>query len=325
MRAVDLFSGCGGLSLGFEEAGFDVVAAYDNWQPAIAVYEANFAHPIFNVDLSDEKNAARHIAAFHPDIIIGGPPCQDFSSAGKRDENNGRGDLTVSFAKIISTLKPSWFVMENVSTITKSTKLTVARTIFKQAGYGMTQTVLNAAQCGVPQRRKRFIMVGHMGDSDDFILETLEKKLSPKEMTVREYFGGKIGFDYYYRHPRSYSRRGIFSVDEPSPTIRGVNRPVPSGYEIHSNDPVQSLEGIRPLTTKERSMVQTFPENFIFTGGKSDMEQMIGNAVPVMLGKFVATAIQQYISNNTGIFNLAATQACLAQTDRPQITYNTNM
>ena len=54
MRAVDLFSGCGGLSLGFEEAGFDVVAAYDNWQPAIAVYEANFAHPIFNVDLSDE-------------------------------------------------------------------------------------------------------------------------------------------------------------------------------------------------------------------------------------------------------------------------------
>ena len=79
--------------------------------------------------------------------------------------------------------------MENVSTITKSTKLTVARTIFKQAGYGMTQTVLNAAQCGVPQRRKRFIMVGHMGDSDDFILETLEKKLSPKEMTVREYFG----------------------------------------------------------------------------------------------------------------------------------------
>ena len=72
-------------------------------------------------------------------------------------------------------------------------------------------------------------------------------------------------------------------------------------------------------------MVQTFPENFIFTGGKSDMEQMIGNAVPVMLGKFVATAIQQYISNNPGIFNLAATQACLAQTDRPQITYNTNM
>lgn len=112
MRVVDLFSGCGGLSLGFENAGFDVVAAYDNWQPAIAVHKANFTHPIFNVNLSDENIAVKHISEYQPNMIIGGPPCQDFSSAGKRDENNGRGDLTISYAKIISALKPSWFVME---------------------------------------------------------------------------------------------------------------------------------------------------------------------------------------------------------------------
>ena len=239
MRVVDLFSGCGGLSLGFENAGFDVVAAYDNWQPAIAVHKANFTHPIFNVNLSDENIAVKHISEYQPNMIIGGPPCQDFSSAGKRDENNGRGDLTISYAKIISALKPSWFVMENVSTITKSTKLAVARDMFKQSGYGLTQIVLNAALCGVPQRRKRFIMIGHLGEQDDFMLETIKSRVSNKEMTVKDYFGEHIDVEYYYRHPRSYARRGIFSVNEPSPTIRGVNRPIPDGYKIHSNDPIQ--------------------------------------------------------------------------------------
>ena len=295
MRVVDLFSGCGGLSLGFENAGFDVVAAYDNWQPAIAVHKANFTHPIFNVNLSDENIAVKHISEYQPNMIIGGPPCQDFSSAGKRDENNGRGDLTISYAKIISALKPSWFVMENVSTITKSTKLAVARDMFKQSGYGLTQIVLNAALCGVPQRRKRFIMIGHLGEQDDFMLETIKSRVSNKEMTVKDYFGEHIDVEYYYRHPRSYARRGIFSVNEPSPTIRGVNRPIPDGYKIHSNDPIQSLAGVRPLTTKERSMIQTFPENFIFVGGKSDLEQMIGNALPVKLGEFIASAINSYI------------------------------
>lgn len=295
MRVVDLFSGCGGLSLGFENAGFNVVAAYDNWQPAIAVHEANFTHPVFNVNLSDEDEAIKHIAKYQPDMIIGGPPCQDFSSAGKRDENNGRGDLTVSYAKIISVLKPAWFVMENVSTITKSTKLAVASDMFKQSGYGLTQIILNAALCGVPQRRKRFIMIGHLGEQDDFMLETIRKRISDKEMTVKDYFGENLDIEYYYRHPRSYARRGVFSVNEPSPTIRGVNRPIPEGYKIHSNDPIQSLVGVRPLTTKERSMIQTFPENFIFIGGKSDLEQMIGNAVPVKLGEFVASAINSYI------------------------------
>lgn len=303
MRVVDLFSGCGGLSLGFEHAGFDVVAAYDNWQPAITVHEANFTHPIFNVNLSDEDSALEHIVRFQPHMIIGGPPCQDFSSAGKRDENNGRGDLTISYAKIISAIRPPWFVMENVSTITKTTKLETARKLFKQSGYGLTQIVLNAALCGVPQRRKRFIMIGHLGAPDDFMLEFIKNRLSTREMTVKDYFGERIDVEYYYRHPRSYARRGVFSVNEPSPTIRGVNRPIPDGYKIHSNDPVQSLSGVRPLTTKERSMIQTFPEDFIFMGGKSDMEQMIGNAVPVKLGEFIASAIDSYIKSMPNINN----------------------
>lgn len=296
MKVVDLFCGCGGLSLGFEMAGMDVVAAYDNWPAATAVYAANFNHPIKTVDLSDELSASEQIKQFNPDMIIGGPPCQDFSSAGLRNEDNGRGDLTLSYARIISAIRPQWFVMENVSAITKTKKLVGARKILRESGYGITQVVLNAALCNVPQKRKRFFMIGKLGETDDFILPFIESKLATKEMTVKDYFGDKIDIDYYYRHPRSYARRGIFSVNEPSPTIRGVNRPIPSGYPIHANDPVKDLSLVRPLTTKERSMIQTFPENFHFVGSKSEIEQMIGNAVPVNLGKFVANAISSYIA-----------------------------
>lgn len=298
MTIVDLFCGCGGLSLGFLKAGMNVVAAYDNWPAATWVYSINFDHPVHTLDLSSEEQASKSIMQYHPDVIIGGPPCQDFSSAGLRNEDNGRGNLTVSYAKIISIVKPQWFVMENVATITKTNKLLDATKIFKDSGYGLTQIVLNAALCGVPQKRKRFFMIGNMGATDNFMLEFLNKRIASKEMTVKEYFGDKIDIEYYYRHPRSYARRGIFSVNEPSPTIRGVNRPIPKGYPLHANDPVKSLDGIRPLSTHERSMIQTFPEDFDFIGSKSEIEQMIGNAVPVNLAKFVASAITDYVATH---------------------------
>ena len=294
MRVVDLFCGCGGLSLGFVKAGMEIVAAFDNWTDALAVYRNNFRHPAIRADLMDIDASVELIRPYAPDMIIGGPPCQDFSSAGKRDENNGRGDLTVAYAEIISRIRPQWFVMENVERILKTQKLQDAIHIFRNSGYGLTYTVLNAALCGVPQRRKRFVMIGKVGEQDDFIRNTLLENLSDHEMSVAEYFGDKLPIKYYYRHPRSYVRRGIFSTSEPSATIRGVNRPMPNGYKLHPGDPVDSLEGIRPLTSRERSMIQTFPENFSFEGTKTNIEQMIGNAVPVNLGTFVADAIFRY-------------------------------
>lgn len=295
MNVVDLFCGCGGLSLGFQKAGYEILAAFDNWDEAVTVYHNNFGHPVIKHDLSDVDATVKLINKINPDMIIGGPPCQDFSSAGKRNENNGRGDLTVSYAKIVSAIKPEWFVMENVDRILKTGKLVEARKIFKECGYGLTETVLNASFCGVPQRRKRFIMIGHKGEEDGFMSDVLEKRQASKEMTIADYFGNQIDIKYYYRHPRSYARRGIFSIDEPSPTIRGVNRPMPSGYKLHPTDPVESLEGIRPLTTQERSMIQTFPKDFKFIGTKTGMEQMIGNAVPVNLAKFVGDSIMAYM------------------------------
>lgn len=299
MKVVDLFCGCGGLSLGFEKAGYEVVAGYDNWEAAINVYKENFAHPINQIDLSNVADASKHIAEYQPDMIIGGPPCQDFSSAGLRNEDNGRGDLTLSYANIIAKLRPQIFVMENVSTITKTRKLVEAKEIFKAANYGLTQIVLDASLCGVPQKRKRFFLIGKLGAEDNFILDFIKGRLSDKPMSVRDYFGDRLGIEYYYRHPRSYARRGIFSIDEPSPTIRGVNRPIPKGYPIHHNDPTKDLDKVRPLTTKERSMIQTFPESFNFIGSKSEIEQMIGNAVPVNLGYFVGSAILDFLKESS--------------------------
>ena len=104
-----------------------------------------------------------------------------------------------------------------------------------------------------------------------------------------------LDFEYYYRHPRNYNRRAIFSIDEPAPTIRGVNRPVPKGYPGHPKDACPISENVRALTTLERSLIQTFPATFKWCGNKTEMEQMIGNAVPVKLAEYVALKLKQYI------------------------------
>lgn len=308
------------MSMGFQLAGNDIAVGIDFWDSALSVYEANFNHPTLKVDLSKVEEAVPIIATFHPQMIIGGPPCQDFSSAGKRNEDNGRGDLTVDYAKIISIIRPKWFVMENVARIVKTQKLVEARRIFHDAGYGLTQTVLDASLCGVPQARKRFVLVGCLDEQDDFMTETFKSRQSKKHMTVAEYFGDELDIKYYYRHPRSYKRRGIFSVDEPSPTIRGVNRPVPDGYPIHPGDPVKSVDGIRALTTEERSRIQTFPVDFKFLGSKTDREQMIGNAVPVNLGKFIGESILSYIQEHPQAaphdLDLPSIEECMEEIDK---------
>ena len=296
MKAIDLFSGCGGLSLGFQNAGFEVVAAFDNWKEACAVYAANFDHPIFQVNLSNIEDV-EIFKEWNPDIIIGGPPCQDFSSAGKRDETLGRADLTVSYAQIISKVRPEWFLMENVARIRKSQVLQETISILKASGYGLSFTVLDACYCGVPQIRKRFILVGHLYSDDGFLDESFIKNQSSHPMTIYDYMGEKLDFEFYYRHPRSYERRGIFSIYEPSPTIRGVNRPVPKNYRRHEGDLCSPSE-VCPLTTLQRSYIQTFPEGFKWLGTKTCMEQMIGNAVPVKLGQYVGECLLQYIEGD---------------------------
>lgn len=299
MTIVDLFAGCGGMSLGFQKAGYDILAAFEFWDTAADCYELNFKHPVYRMDLSDTAAAVEKIRNINPEMIIGGPPCQDFSHAGKRIEAD-RASLTENYAEIVTAIRPEYFVMENVDRARKSHAYADARELFKKAGYGLTEMVLDASLCGTPQKRKRFICFGALGKEDGFAEETFKAHFADKPMTLRDYFGDSLGFEYYYRHPRNYSRRGIFSIDEPAPTMRGVNRPVPKGYPGHPNDPCPVTENLRALTTQERALIQTFPKDFKWQGSKTDVEQMIGNAVPVNLAYYVAERVKEVIGEYGG-------------------------
>ena len=294
MKTVDLFAGCGGLSLGLSKSGINIIGAFENWQPAVDVYQSNFKHPIYSLDLSNVEDAIKKVSELSPDMIVGGPPCQDFSSAGKRDEKLGRANLTICFAKIVLGSNPKWFVMENVDRAVKSKAFQEAKKILSK-NFGLTQIILDASFCGVPQKRKRVFLIGKQGEKDNFLEKSLLEGLAKKPLTVKQHLRNKLNTEFYYRHARTYSRRGIFSVNEPSPTIRGVNRPIPPNYKIHQGDATSDLSKVRPLSYKERALIQTFPSSFQWNiQSKSILEQIIGNAVPVNLGKYVGTKICLY-------------------------------
>jgi DNA (cytosine-5)-methyltransferase 1 len=185
--------------------------------------------------------------------------------------------------------------MENVERARLSKAYEKARDGFMNAGYHLTELVLDASYYGVPQARKRFFCIGTLVDHSTEISEYLESLASDSRMTIREYLGDEFGIDRYYRHPRNYSRRAVYSIDEPSPTVRGVNRPVPPGYPGHPLDAGKVTKSLRPLTTLERARIQTFPSDFQFEGSKSNLELLIGNAVPVELARSVAEALARII------------------------------
>lgn len=199
MRTVDLFSGCGGMSLGFQSAGYNIVAAFENWPAAIECYKQNFKHPVIETDLSIVDEAIIRIKKYQPDLIIGGPPCQDFSNAGNRTEGE-RAELTHSFAKIITAVKPKFFVMENVARASESEAYKKARKLFIDNGYGLTEIVLDASHCNVPQKRNRFFCIGGLNQDDGFLSAILRAKQTVLPLSVRDYYSEKkytLEFEYY--------------------------------------------------------------------------------------------------------------------------------
>ncbi|MBI1822191.1 MAG: DNA cytosine methyltransferase [Nitrospirae bacterium] len=160
LTVVDLFSGCGGLSLGFESAGFEIMASYDSWKPAIETYRKNFHHTAHLSELNDSSELP------NATVIVGGPPCQGFSSAGRRLAEDDRNTLVCVFARLIARYKPLAFAFENVEGF-----LTQAhgRFVFDllepliDAGYRIHLRKVNAAHYGVPQHRKRVLAIGGLG------------------------------------------------------------------------------------------------------------------------------------------------------------------
>jgi len=175
MKVLDLFCGCGGMSSGFEDAGFTIKYGIDNWEDALQTFALNHksAKPILE-DLSI-KSAVNIIGEYQisdVDVIIGGPPCQGFSIAGKRNVDDKRNKLYKSFVEFVNNLKPTFFVMENVPNILSMGKGSIKDQIisdFKKIGYNTECGVLIASNYGVPQNRKRAFFIGtKKGSKVDF-------------------------------------------------------------------------------------------------------------------------------------------------------------
>lgn len=319
-KVVDLFCGCGGLSLGFQTAGFEILAGYDCWDKAISTYNMNVGDHAKLLDLKDLDDCISELSRWgEPEdfpAIIGGPPCQDFSLAGKRKEDKN-ADLTMKFAQLVSHFSPRLFVMENVPNAYRFPTYRQAIGYLEEEQFHIVKHVIEASKLGVPQRRKRLIAIGtkdeNLAKRIGFVLQAALELRSPMlAPSLDDWFGPGYVPELYYRHPRTYERRGIFSSHEPSPTVRGVNRPMSANYEFIPADHlvIKEAKGLEEVTAEVenvvraevnrldvdlRKQIQTFPKDFRLGAAQTHNEQMIGNAVPVMLGYFVAAVIAEVL------------------------------
>ncbi len=165
---IDLFSGCGGLSFGFEQAGYQILCGIDNWEDSLLTFKHN--HPESSTILADlMTDSAEEIVkkykmkSMNADVIVGGPPCQGFSISGKRNPHDPRNRLYTSFIAFLKILKPKAFIMENVPNLVSMQQGKIKDTIlsdFKNAGYSVSYHILKASDFGVPQNRRRVFFVG---------------------------------------------------------------------------------------------------------------------------------------------------------------------
>lgn len=188
INVLDLFCGCGGLSLGFEDAGFNVAFGIDNWSDALKTFTFNHKNArAIQKDLGAIKvsDFIKDEGIADIDVIIGGPPCQGFSIAGKRELNDERNLLYKSFLSFVKELKPKAFLMENVPNIMSMGKGVVKNNIiqdFTSIGYHVTTKILLASEYGVPQNRKRAFFVGTKNDTHfQFPLPSVEVKVNANE------------------------------------------------------------------------------------------------------------------------------------------------
>ena len=326
MKVISLFSGAGGLDLGFEEAGFEIEWANEFDKSIWETYEKNHSNYLDKRDI--RKIPLNEIPEC--DGIIGGPPCQSWSEAGAcKGINDDRGKLFYEFIKILKDKKPKFFVAENVSgMLAEKHKDAVQNFIkmFKEAGYDVNLYLVNAADYGVPQDRKRVFYIGFredlnikfefpkplskkvnlreaIGDLQDTAIPALEKNKTNGvycKFPNNEYMTG--GFSTIYM-----SRNRVRSWNEQSFTIQAGGRHAP----IHPQAPkmifveknkrefVKGKESLyRRLTVRECARIQTFPDSFKFYyTDVADGYKMVGNAVPVRLANVVANAIKDSLAN----------------------------
>lgn len=329
MKIVSFFAGAGGLDLGFEKAGFDVIWANEYDKEIWETYEKNHKHTFL-----DKRSIVDIPSNEVPDCdgIIGGPPCQSWSEAGsKRGIADKRGQLFYEFMRILADKKPKFFLAENVSGMllpAHKDALANIKEMFTEIGYDLSFQLLNVSDYGVPQDRKRVFFIGYRKDlglkfefpkvitPENKI--TLEKAISDLKDTVLpakagNYTNGKeckiANHEYMIGGFSSMfmSRNRVRTWDEVSFTIQAGGRHAP----IHPQAPkmkfieqnlrefVKGKEKLyRRLSVRECARIQTFPDNFIFhyTSVVAGYK-MIGNAVPVRMAKVLGKKIFEDLDN----------------------------
>lgn len=256
MRVVDLFCGAGGMALGMAGAGLRIVASFDFEEKALAVHRANIRggnllRPAgikrqrrhIEADLSDLLAIAPDIAELAPDVIVGGPPCQPFSRAGKGlGDADSRAKLTEAFGVIAVVARPRYIVMENVPDIQRSNVYRRTTLMLRRAGYGLTEVELDASLYNTGQRRRRWLCIGCLDEADGFLIDHLEAAKSERETTVADVLGPNVGTVFFRRGHDGGDRRSFWLAGEPGPAItstqtrRRADSPDGKGYALREAD-----------------------------------------------------------------------------------------
>lgn len=325
MKVISLFSGCGGLDLGFERAGFEIPVANEYDKTIWATFKAN--HPNTHLIEGDIRKISESDFPSGVDGIIGGPPCQSWSEAGSlKGIDDDRGKLFYDYIRILRSVKPKFFLAENVSGMLANRHNEAVQNIiklFEESGYNVTLTLVNAKDYGVAEERKRVFYIGFRKDLGiDFTFPTGSTVDDKKKITLRdiiwdlqetavpseknnrhnpdainnnEYFTGSFS-------PIFMSRNRVKSWDEQAFTVQASGRQcqlhpqAPKMVRFGKNDCrfVEGKESLyRRMTVREVARVQGFPDDFIFIyESVNDGYKMIGNAVPVNLAYEIASAIK---------------------------------
>jgi DNA (cytosine-5)-methyltransferase 1 len=318
---VDLFSGAGGLSLGFELAGFQCIAALDIYSEAVETYKYNFPNvKVFKADIRRKdvkeslikfvKEKLKEMNKKTLDVLIGGPPCQGFSLAGFRLVEDPRNNLYKDFLEIANELKPKFIVIENVEGLRSFLNGKVEEKILqdlKKIGYCSSVATLNAVWYGVPQYRKRVIFIANNRTNKNFY---------PKPIFLpNEYKTVKDAIEDLLDHPEDRNFNHIFTKHKKDtierlkkvpqggtlyPNFQDAwkrpywNKPAPTVKENHGGVHIHPLLP-RVMTPRELARLQSFPDTFIFKGSKKHQLIQIGNAVPPLMAKAIALAIRKYL------------------------------
>ena len=315
LNVIDLFCGAGGLSEGFKQAGFTSILGIDHDKNALETFAKN--HKEANTicgDISEisKKDILDKIGRQSVDLVIGGPPCQGFSMAGRRKTDDPRNKLVQEFLRIVKEFKPKFFVIENVqgfrSMKDKNGKLVmdIVNELAKESGYYIEPHLLNSKDYGVAQKRKRMFLIGSKKKGVKYNIKKTKEVvvgdlLLPNEKIEKIYFYSQKLIDGFLRRAQRNKelKRGFgwqfLNLNDQSYTISA--RYYKDGCEALVKYDEKFKEGsIRKLTEKECARIQSFPDSYKFVSGKVNTYRQIGNAVPPKMAKAVAKSIYKLLS-----------------------------